>query len=240
MARLPRIIVPGLPLHIIQRGNNKQATFFSAEDYHKYLEALKEASEKYECLVHAYVLMTNHIHLLVTPMTKSSVSLMMQAIGRKYVRYVNGTYQRSGTLWEGRYRSALVESEQYLLTCSRYIELNPVRAGMVKAPGQYKWSSYASNALGLNNSNLTQHEVYTRLGVSDALRQKAYKALFNNHLDAAALDMIRDSTQKNTIMGDSRFQDEIMKVLQRRVRKHPHGGDRKSCEFDLVSSVLTT
>lgn len=232
MARLPRIIVPGLPLHVIQRGNNRQATFFLEEDYRKYLDALEVASDEYECLVHAYVLMTNHIHLLLTPMTEKSVSLMMQAIGRKYVRYINGAYQRSGTLWEGRYKSALVETEQYLLTCSRYIELNPVRAGMVDAPGQYKWSSYCSNALGTDNNCLTQHEVYMRLGKNDESRQQAYKSLFKNHLDTDALELIRDGTQKDTIIGDSRFQDEIKQVLQRRVRKHRHGGDRKSPEFE--------
>lgn len=239
MARLPRIVVPGLPVHVIQRGNNRQATFYSAEDYRKYLDVLTLASDKYECFIHAYVLMTNHVHLLVTPVTDTSLSLMMQAIGRTYVRYINGTYQRSGTLWEGRYKSALVESEQYLLTCSRYIELNPVRAGMVKAPGQYKWSSYHSNALGINDINLTQHEIYKRLGKSNELRQQAYKTLFKNHFDTDALDMIRESTQQSTIIGGSHFQDEIEKMLNRRVSKFAHGGDRKSIEFDAKSSVLT-
>ena len=239
MARLPRIIVPGLPMHVIQRGNNKQATFFTDHDYRKFLDVLDVASKEHDCLVHAYVLMTNHIHLLLTPMSENSISLMMQAIGRKYVRYINGTYQRSGTLWEGRYKSALVETEQYLLTCSRYIELNPVRAGMVDGPGQYKWSSYGYNALGINNNGLTQHDIYMRLGKTDALRQSAYKALFSHHLDADALDLIRANTKKNTIVGNSRFQDEIQQVLKCRVKKLEHGGDRKSSEFDSNSSVLT-
>ena len=231
MARLPRIIVPGIPLHIIQRGNNRQATFFSEEDYHRYLDVLKTASEEYACSIHAYVLMTNHIHLLVTPETEDSVSLMMQAIGRKYVRYINGTYQRSDTLWEGRFKSALVEIEQYFLTCSRYIELNPVRAGIVDFPEEYKWSSYCSNALGVINPYLTKHDVYLRLSESDLLRQKAYKALFRSHIDAHSLEVIRNSTQKNTVMGGSRFEEEIERVLKCRVKRFEHGGDRKSSEF---------
>lgn len=239
MARLPRIIVPGIPLHVIQRGNNRQATFFAEEDYRKYLDVLEEASKECECLIHAYVLMTNHIHMLVTPITEKSLSLMMQAIGRKYVRYINGAYQRSGTLWEGRYKSALVESEQYFLTCSRYIELNPVRAGMIETPGQYKWSSYRSNALGNKERNITEHELYKRLGATEELRQHAYKSLFKSHLEDDTLNMIRVSTQKNTIIGSSYFQDEIKDMLKRRVIKHTHGGDRKSPEFDLKSSVLT-
>lgn len=239
MARLPRIVVPGLPVHVIQRGNNRQAVFFAEEDFRKYLNELALASDEYECLIHAYVLMTNHIHMLVTPTTETTLSLMMQSIGRKYVRYINGAYRRSGTLWEGRFKSALVESEQYFLTCSRYIELNPVRAGMVKTPDQYKWSSYCANALGKKDIDLTQHDIYMRLGNSDATRQEAYKSLFQNHLEVAAVDVIRESTQQNTIIGDSRFQDEIKELLKRRVSKFTHGGDRKTEEFAAKSSDLT-
>lgn len=240
MARLPRIVVPGLPMHVIQRGNNRQATFFAEDDYYKYLDALASSSEVNECSIHAYVLMTNHIHLLVTPAAENSLSSMMQSLGRKYVRYINDTYQRTGTLWEGRYKSALVESEQYLLTCSRYIELNPVSAGMVDVPGEYKWSSYRFNALGQSANNLiTPHELYQRLGKNDALRQSAYKGLFENHIDSNALENIRESTQKCTIIGNDRFQEEIRTVLKRRVTKHRHGGDRKSTEFGAISSDLT-
>lgn len=240
MARLPRIVVPGLPMHVIQRGNNRQATFFAEEDYRKYLDVLSLASEENECSIHAYVLMTNHIHLLVTPTTETSLALMMQDIGRKYVRYINSTYQRTGTLWEGRYKSALVESEQYLLTCSRYIELNPVNAGMVDASGQYKWSSYRSNALGnMAYGLITPHEIYLRLGGSEALRQESYKALFDNHIDNSIIDDIRENTQKCTIIGNSHFQDEIKVMLKRRVGKYDHGGDRKSDDYNVISSDLT-
>jgi len=239
MARLPRIVIPGLPMHVIQRGNNRQATFFAEDDYRKYIDILAPASEENECSIHAYVLMTNHVHLLLTPNTENGVALMMQPIGRNYVRYINSTYQRTGTLWEGRYKSALVESEQYLLTCSRYIELNPVHAGMVEEPGQYKWSSYSANALGKVSGLITPHELFNRLGKTKESRQKAYKALFKSHIDSDLFDNIRENTQKCTIIGNSRFQDEIKIMLKRRVSKHTHGGDRKSSEFDTISSDLT-
>ena len=160
MARLPRIVVPGQALHLIQRGNNRQPIFFSPDDYIKYLETLSQSAVRQCCSIHAYVLMTNHIHLLVTPDTEDGISLMMQDIGRNYVRYINQTYRRSGTLWEGRFKSALIDSERYLLTCSRYIELNPVRAGMVRVPEEYRWSSYHCNALGKLNPLIKPHHLY--------------------------------------------------------------------------------
>jgi len=148
MARLPRLYVPGCAHHIIQRGNNRQACFFDDLDYAFYLDKLKEASKKYRVSIHAFVLMTNHVHLLATPNDQYGISKMMQSLGRRYVGYVNATYQRTGTLWEGRYKSTLVDSEDYLLTVSRYIELNPVRADMVDHPAEYPWSSYRGNSMG--------------------------------------------------------------------------------------------
>ncbi|GAA5525253.1 hypothetical protein Maes01_01818 [Microbulbifer aestuariivivens] len=148
MARLPRIAPVGVPQHVIQRGNNRQVCFGCEDDFIAYAGWLRDYAEEYAVEVHAWVFMTNHVHLLVTPLEERAVSKMMQALGRMYVRYFNGAYQRSGTLWEGRYRSCLVQSEDYLLHCYRYIELNPVRAGMVKDPGKYCWSSYGANALG--------------------------------------------------------------------------------------------
>jgi len=146
MARKPRVFLQGVAQHVVQRGNNREPCFFAEADYQFYLECLAESATKYACQLHAYVLMTNHVHLLVTPENESSLSGMMQSLGRRYVRYVNHTYKRTGTLWEGRYKSSLVQSENYLLTCSRYIELNPVRANMVETPAEYRWSSYGHNA----------------------------------------------------------------------------------------------
>jgi len=239
MARLPRIVLPGQPVHVVHRGNNRQAVFFSEQDYFKYLDTLRRACAASDCAVHAYVLMTNHIHLLVTPAQENSLSLMMQSLGRRYVPYINGKYQRSGTLWEGRYKSALVDSEQYLLACSRYIELNPVRAAMVDGPGAYRWSSYRGNALGHPDDTLTAHSVYLKLGNTATERQRHYRELFNTHVDRAALELIRNNTRKNTIIGHPPFQEEVKRMLKRRVMKHGHGGDRKSKQFEQVSSDLT-
>jgi putative transposase len=159
MARKPRIALAGYAQHVVQRGNNRQATFFAEADYRYYLDCLAEASAKYDCALHAYVLMTNHVHLLVTPNQTDGIARMMQSVGRRYVQYVNYCNKRSGTLWEGRYKASLVQSERYLLVCSRYIELNPVRAGMVTRPEAYRWSSYRANALGewVFRPNVTAH-----------------------------------------------------------------------------------
>lgn len=142
MPRRPRLALPGIPLHLIQRGNNRQACFFAEDDYRIYLDWLTEYASKSGCRVHAYVLMTNHVHLLVSADSTTAPGALMKALGQRYVQYVNRTYLRSGTLWEGRYRSCPVDQEAYLLACQRYIELNPVRAAMVRHPADYPWSSY--------------------------------------------------------------------------------------------------
>ena len=152
MARLPRLSIPGCPQHIIQRGNNRQVTFFSDQDYAVYLDRLKEYSQKYQVNVHAYVLMTNHVHLLVTPAEKDSASLMMKHLGQRFAQHINKCYRRTGTLWEGRFKSCITQEEYYVLTCYRYIELNLVKAGMALHPQDYRWSSYSTNASGKSNS----------------------------------------------------------------------------------------
>ena len=241
MARLPRNLVPGLPQHVIQRGNNRQAVFFAEADYRYYLDALQQAAARYDCAIHAYVLMTNHVHLLVTPNAEDGLSRMMQGVGRQYVRYINGVYRRSGTLWEGRFKAALVESERYLLSCMRYIELNPVRAGMVESPGVYRWSSYRVNALGAPSELITAHSLYRALGHTGHERRNAYSDLFQTAVDRQALDKIRSATQSGAIIGDRRFRDQIAHAMQRRVEKMSHGGDRKSESFRKRrnSSALT-
>ena len=164
MARLPRICLPGIPQHIIQRGTNRQVCFASEEDLSAYAHWLEESAKKNQVAIHAWVFMTNHVHLLVTPQTSNGVSRMMQTLGRHYVRYFNYTYQRTGTLWEGRFKSCVIDAEEYLLTCQRYIELNPVRAGMVDSPEDYVWSSYRANGLGANVKMHTPHVLYQSLG----------------------------------------------------------------------------
>jgi len=226
MARKPRIFLPGVPQHVVQRGNNREPCFFSEEDYRYYLECLSVASKKYGCQIHAYVLMTNHVHLLVTPEEDYALSDMMQSLGRRYVRYINHSYKRTGTLWEGRFKTSLVQSEQYLLTCGRYIELNPVRANMVQTPDEYKWSSYAHHAWGKDDGCLTGHAVYQQLGSSSEQRQHAYRELFRNHMDNDLLHEIRDALNHESIFGSSYFKDKIERVLKRHIRPGKPGRPR--------------
>jgi putative transposase len=164
MPRKPRFFLPGIPAHIVQRGHSREPVFFEAGDYQAYLGWLKEAAVRYGCDIHAYVLMTNHVHLLATPAKKDSISRMMQYIGRRYVPYINHTYGTSGSIWEGRFKASLISDEQYLLTCMRYIELNPVRANMVASPAQYRWSSYRYNAQGREDVLVAEHPLYSQLG----------------------------------------------------------------------------
>jgi putative transposase len=231
MARLPRLNLPGIPQHLVQRGNNRQVSFFSEQDYTVYLDKLKEYGKKYKVAVHAYVLMTNHVHLLMTPETEKGVSQLMQALGRYYVMYINKTYQRSGTLWEGRYKSTLVDSDNYFLLVSRYIELNPVRAGMVSHPAEYPWSSYRGNALETNIELLTEHGCYQALGETASKRQVAYRALFDYGIDDLTLEEIRDATNKAWVLGENRFKQQIEQQAGRRASPLPKGGDRKSKSY---------
>ncbi|MGO1068695.1 transposase [Lysobacter sp. CA199] len=170
MPRSPRFDLPSVPQHVVQRGHDRLPCFVEEDDYVRYLQELDEASRKYGCQVHAYVLMTNHVHLLMTPAEAGAISRMMQVLGRRYVRGFNERYRRRGTLWEGRYKSCLVDSDDYLLRCYRYIELNSVRARMVATPEQYRWSSYRSNALGSPDALVKQHDVYRALGCDDAMQ----------------------------------------------------------------------
>ena len=241
MARLARLNLAGVPQHIIQRGNNRQATFFCDDDYAVYLDKLQQYGKKYKVALHAYVLMTNHVHLLMTPCTSSGASQLMQSLGRYYVRYINQTYRRSGTLWEGRYKSTLVDEERYFLTVSRYIELNPVRAKMVEHPKDYPWSSYPHNALGQDIDLITSHSCYNALGADRELRATAYRGLFENHIQPSTLQEIRINTNKGWVLGNDKFKDEIEKMTGRRAAPKPRGGDRKSSHYrDKLASKLQT
>lgn len=218
MPRKPRFNLTGIPQHVIQRGNNREPCFYSEQDYRRYLDDLKQSAIKYDCRIHAYVLMTNHVHLLVTPMKDHGISNMMQALGRRYVYYVNKTYRRTGTLWEGRYKSSLVDSDYYLLTCMRYIELNPVRANMVEHPGEYKWSSYSANAQDAYDNLIEQHPKYLELAKLDEERKTAYRELFRNHMDSDILHEIRDSLNHELVLGRSYFKDKIEAITNRQTR----------------------
>ena len=215
MPRRPRIIVPNTPQHVIQRGNNRQACFYADEDYQFYLEWLKDYADKTECRIHAYVLMTNHVHLLVSTDRAEGLGALMKALGQRYTQYVNKVYRRSGTLWEGRYKSCPIQAETYLLACQRYIELNPVRAAMVRHPAEYKWSSYAANAKGDTNLITQPHGVYMAIGLNDSSRLEAYRELFRYSLEIGVVDEIRKATNGNYVLGSSKFAEQIAKALGR-------------------------
>lgn len=223
MARKPRFNLLGVPQHVVQRGNNREPCFYSEEDYAAYLEYLDIALEKTRCQLHAYVLMTNHVHMLITPMKENGISLLMQSLGKRYVNYINKTYKRTGTLWEGRYKASLIDSQRYLLTCMRYIELNPVRAGMVETPNEYRWSSYGFNASGKENNNLMPHPLYLELGLEDEERCYAYRELFRNKMDNELLHDIRTTVNEELVLGREDFKDRIEMMLKRKVRKGQPG-----------------
>ncbi len=231
MARLPRLNLPGIPQHVAQRGNNREVCFFEDVDYTVYLDKLKLYSRKYNVAVHSYVLMTNHVHLLLTPTTTTGVSQLMQSLGRYYVRYINQTYERSGTLWEGRYKSTLIDSDNYFLTVSRYIELNPVRAEMVEHPSDYPWSSYRQNALGVPIELITPHSLYTGLAKTDKTRRKRYRALLEDEIAEYTLEEIRESLNRAWVLGSGRFKQQIEKKTGRRAAPLSRGGDRKSEKY---------
>lgn len=238
MARKPRFTIPGIPQHVVQRGNNREPCFFAPQDYRFYLDSLRESSEKYGCAIHAYVLMTNHVHLLVTPEQQGAIGQCLQSVGRRYVRYVNQVYRRTGTLWEGRYKASLIDTENYLLTCYRYIELNPVRAAMVAHPGDYRWSSHGHNATGATDALLKPHPEYQRLGPTPAARQHAYRETFRIHLDENLVHAIRVALKQELVMGSDRFKDQIEATLKRRVRPGVAGRPRRDGVEDQASEYF--
>jgi putative transposase len=210
MPRHSRLVLPGVALHIIQRGNDRQACFRRDGDYLLYLLHLRELASKHGCAVHAYCLMANHVHLLMTPSAEDALSTLMRNLGQRYVQYVNRTYGRTGTLWEGRYRSCIAESARYVLACHRYIELNPVRAGLVGDPGDYLWSSYRANAEDREDRLLTAHPEYLGLGQDCISQRRAYRSLFDGVLEPSLLKRIREATNGGHLLGSETFKSEVM------------------------------
>lgn len=216
MPRLPRYFVDGQPQHVIQRGNNRADVFAEEADRRRYLDLLEAAAAAHGTAIHAYVLMTNHIHLLVTPATEHSLPQTLKAVAGPYAQYFNTRYGRTGTLWDGRYRATLVDSEAYLLACMRYIELNPVRAGMVADPAAYPWSSYRVNGAGGADPLVRPHGLYLGLGEDDIGRRSAYRAVFRDHVELAELEAIRAATNKAWALGDDRFRQRMAALGGRR------------------------
>ena len=222
MARLPRLTVPGYPHHVIQRGNNRQAIFSAAADRQMLLMLLDENARKFSVALHAFVLMTNHFHLLATPSTQDGLPQMMQAVGRRYVRYFNDRQARSGTLWEGRYRSTLIETERYLLACMVYIDLNPVRAGLARDASDYPWSSHGHYAGLHSNRMLTPHPLFWALGNTPFSREAAYAELVHAGTSMEQQQALTQSALNGWALGSDGFIAELRKYTDRRlVPNHP-------------------
>ena len=227
MPRTPRLSLPGVPLHVVQRGNNRQAVFFHRSDYSLYLDKLFRSAKLYDVSVHAFVCMTNHVHMLVTPAEKHGVSQMMQRLGSLYTVSINELYHRTGSLWESRFRSSLVDSDRYCLACYRYIELNPVRAGIVQHPSDYYWSSYRCNALGDNTYPIESHAEWLALGNTRTLCQSRYVELVNEQLGPELLEHVRYGICKGLPTGSTRFNKEIERALDIRLSSGRRGRPKK-------------
>jgi putative transposase len=232
MPRRARNVVPGVPVHAIQRGNNRAACFAEDEDREFFLHHLSRLASDEGCAVHAYCLMTNHLHLLLTPEREESCARLFRRLGLLHTQYTNRKYKRSGTLWEGRFRSCLVQADLYVLACYRYIELNPVRAGMVAHPSDHPWSSYRANAEGTPDPGITPHAEYLRLG------REQYRRLFGSRMDADLVSEIRSTTNGGYALGADDFKRQMAGVLGRRVSKGLPGrpgrtGTPKAAEPEL-------
>lgn len=236
MPRPKRFDLPGIPQHVVQRGNNRQNVFFAPESRRAYLQWLSEGAKRYGLEVHAYCLMTNHVHLLVTPRRKAAIGRTLQHLGRHYVGSINCIQGRTGTLWEGRYKASVVDSECYLLSCYRYIELNPVRAGIVPHPREYPWSSYRANAEGKGSDRVAPHSLYLALGETPQSRMRAYAELFRDALDPGAEALIRNALEHNHVVGGEDFRAKLERLTKRRVsatcRGRPPKSDAQSDEAE--------
>lgn len=218
MPRRPRQCPPGFPVHVVQRGNNRQICFTSDADLKAYANWLREAGDRYGVDIHAWVFMTNHVHLLMTPSDADSISRCMQHLGRLYVRYFNRRYRRSGTLFEGRFKSSIVQTETYYLACQRYIELNPVRAGMVVDPADYRWSSYRAHAFGKIVPMWKPHTEYLALGATAQDRTSVYRQFVAQRLSEQTISAVREALKKGLVLGDDRFKKQVERVTG--VRQH--------------------
>jgi len=236
MPRRPRKWLRDIPLHINQQGNNRAACFFADEDYRFYLHWLRLNAEDYGCAIHAYVLMTNNVHLLLTPKENGAASMFVQSVARRYVQYVNRVYRRSGTLWEGRFKASPVDAERYLLSCYRYIELDPVRAGMVEHPAEYAWSSYRHHAHGITDPLITDHPLFDVLGATPDARAAAYRSLIRTALGDQDLNAIRSAVHRGGILGGDRFRDSISATSRVRAENAARGRQRTMSKQGSLSA----
>lgn len=236
MARTSRLVVSNQPHHVMQRGNDRQAIFRDAADYQAFLEWLREAARQFRVAIHAYVLMSNHLHLLATPSDESGLARMMQWVGRYYVPYFNRKYGRAGTLWQGRFKTSIIETERYFMLCSKYIEMNPVRAGMVSGPAEYPWSSYAHHVGDKSDPLIADHSLYWALGNTPFEREAAYKAFMAEPTSDEAEQTLRHAVQKGLALGSEQFKIALEKRTNRRVRPGKRGRPVKRMSDESASS----
>lgn len=228
MPRRPRIHLADVPVHLVQRGHNREPCFFAEGDYHRYLHWLGQGLAATGVVLHAYVLMTNHVHLLLTAHDPNAIAGLMISLGRRYVQSVNRRYQRTGTLWDSRYRASLIQTESHFLACQRYIELNPVRAGMVVDPACYRWSSYGFHAFGQPDKVLVPHPIYLEMGRTLSDRQRAYRTLARSELDADVIGEIRKAVNQNQPLGDARFLETIARATGAPRETRPRGRPKRT------------
>lgn len=227
MARKSRFYLQNIPAHVMQRGHNREAIFFKEVDYFEYLKILKKVADQFECQIHAYVLMTNHVHFLLTPAQSNSISLFFKYLNHGYVNYINKTYQRSGTLWGGRHKGCIIDSSAYFLRCMQYIELNPVRAKMVNHPNDYPWSSYKANALGAFSVILTSHKEYLSLSQQREIRLEQYCQLLASQITIEQLNQLKNNLHSGTPMGDPTFKAMVETKLNCSVGLEKQGRPKK-------------
>lgn len=237
MARLPRLIVPDQLHHVVQSGNDRQQIFLDAEDYEAFLKWLRDASKLFKVAIHAYVLMPNHLHLLLSPTDQTGLARMMQWVGRYYVPYFNRKYKREGTLWKGRYKATVIESEQYFMNCCRFIELNPIRNEIAAEPSEYRWSSYSHHVGTRQDPVITDHPEYWALGNTPFDREAAYRELMEQPLKDREIEQIRESTAKGWALGSAAFKAALEKKTKRRLSPAKKGRPIKA---GGVSAVLAT
>jgi putative transposase len=236
MARLPRLVVPDQPHHVIQRGLDHRQIFQDAADHEFFLKWLREAAKMFKVAIHAYVLMPDHVHLLVSPADETGLARMMQWIGRQYVPYFNRKYNREGTLWKGRYRATVIDPESYFMTCCRYIELNPVRCEMVAEPADHQWSSYLHHIGAKQDPVVTDHAKYWALGNTPFDREAAYKELSERPLKADEVEQIRRATEKGWALGSDEFKETLAKKTARRLSPAKKGRPVKQISRGSQSS----
>ena len=228
MPRYPRLFLPNVPLHIVQRGHDRQPTFVEHADYRYFLDNLEEMRTELRIRVYGYCLMTNHVHLIVAPGTDTqTVSKMLKVLAGRQTRYVNRIEKRSGTLWEGRFKASLIDSENYLLACYRYVDLNPVRASMVELPEDYPWSSYRSHAGLSDTTPIDPSAAYSALGITADERCRAYRAFVAEGIYDQELDQIRTAAKRNQIIGTDRFRRQIEQRIGRRISTNGQGRPKK-------------